>query len=72
MQEEAAVAPAAAGEDEVVDPVGDSGPSLLNRDLEANRDFAIPQQLLGLDQAILQSIERCCECKNVCKTLEGS
>lgn len=65
MQEEATVVPAAVGEDEVVDPVGDSGPSLSNRDLEANRDFAVPQQLLGLDQAILQSIERCCKCKNI-------
>ncbi|EZA55915.1 hypothetical protein DMN91_010634 [Ooceraea biroi] len=60
MQEEAASAPAAAGEDEVVvDTVGDSVPSLSNRDLEAPRDSMVPQQLLGLDQAILQSIERC-------------
>lgn len=62
MQEEAAAAPATAGDDEVVvDAVGDPVPSLSNRDLDAPRDFVIPQQLLGLDQAILQSIERCCE-----------
>ncbi|XP_071639578.1 actin-related protein 8 [Temnothorax longispinosus] len=60
MQEEAAAIPAAVGDDEVVvDAVGDPVPSLSNRDLDAPRDFVIPQQLLGLDQAILQSIERC-------------
>lgn len=62
LQEEAASAPAVAGEDEVVvDTVGESVPSLSNRELEAPRDSVVPQQLLGLDQAILQSIERCCE-----------
>lgn len=66
MQEETATAPATAGEDEVVvDAVGDSVPSLSNRDLDAPRDFVVPQQLLGLDQAILQSIERCCEYTNI-------
>ncbi|KYN11816.1 Actin-related protein 8 [Trachymyrmex cornetzi] len=59
MQEEAATAPAVVGEDEVVVDASDPAPSLLNRDLDAPRDFVIPQQLLGLDQAILQSIERC-------------
>lgn len=60
MQEEAAAAPAVVGDDDVVvDAVGDPAPSLSNRDLDAPRDFVIPQQLLGLDQAILQSIERC-------------
>lgn len=60
LQEEAASAPAVAGEDEVVvDTVGESVPSLSNRELEAPRDSVVPQQLLGLDQAILQSIERC-------------
>jgi len=66
MQEETAAAPTVAGDDEVVvDAVGDPTPSLLNRDLDAPRDFVIPQQLLGLDQAILQSIERCCEHKYI-------
>ncbi|XP_050454299.1 actin-related protein 8 isoform X3 [Cataglyphis hispanica] len=60
MQEETATVPTTAGEDDVVvDAVGDTAPSLSNRDLEAPRDFVVPQQLLGLDQAILQSIERC-------------
>ena len=65
MQEEAAAAPAVVGDDEVVVDAGDPAPSLLNRDLDAPRDFVIPQQLLGLDQAILQSIERCCEYKHI-------
>lgn len=65
MQEEAAAAPAVACDDEVVvDAVGDPAPSLSNRELDAPRDFVVPQQLLGLDQAILQSIERCCEHNN--------
>ncbi|KYN00766.1 Actin-related protein 8 [Cyphomyrmex costatus] len=59
MQEEAAAAPAVVGDDEVVVDASDPAPSLLNRDLDVPRDFVIPQQLLGLDQAILQSIERC-------------
>jgi len=64
IQEETANIPTNAGEDEVVvDTVSDTVPSLSNRDLEAPRDFVIPQQLLGLDQAILQSIERCCKYK---------
>lgn len=64
MQEETATVPTIAGEDEVVvDAVGDTAPSLSNRDLEVPRDFVVPQQLLGLDQAILQSIERCCKYK---------
>lgn len=64
IQEETAAIPTTAGEDEVaVDTVGDTVPSLSNRDLEAPRDFVVPQQLLGLDQAILQSIERCCKYK---------
>jgi len=64
LQEEAASAPIVVGEDEVVvDSVGDSVPNSLNRDLEAPRDSLVPQQLLGLDQAILQSIERCCKSK---------
>lgn len=66
MQEETATLPTTVGEDEVVvDTVGDTVPSLSNRDLEAPRDFVVPQQLLGLDQAILQSIERCCKYKIV-------
>lgn len=65
MQEEAAAAPATAGDDEVVVDANDPVPSLSNRDLDAPRDFVIPQQLLGLDQAILQSIERCREHKNI-------
>jgi len=64
MQEEAAAAPAVVGDDEVVVDAGDPAPSLLKSDLDAPRDFVIPQQLLGLDQAILQSIERCCEHKH--------
>lgn len=72
MQEEAAAAPAVAGDDEVVvDAVGDPVPSLSNRELDAPRDFVVPQQLLGLDQAILQSIERCCEHKNIIKNLSN-
>lgn len=55
------VAPATVGDDEVVVDATDPVPNLSNRDLDAPRDFVIPQQLLGLDQAILQSIERCRE-----------
>ncbi|EFN89058.1 actin-related protein 8 isoform X1 [Harpegnathos saltator] len=60
MQEETA-APTNVGDDEVVvDSVNDSAPALSNRDSEGPRDFVVgPQQLLGLDHAILQSIERC-------------
>lgn len=60
MQEETAI-PAAPGEDEVVVDNVDSAPiSLNNRELDAPRDFVVgPQQLLGLDHAVLQSIDRC-------------
>lgn len=60
MQEEVA-APTAVGEEEVVVDAVDSAPiTLSNRDLDAPRDFVVgPQQLLGLDHAILQSIDRC-------------
>lgn len=60
MQEEV-VAPTAVGEEEVVVDAVDSAPiALSNRDLDAPRDFVVgPQQLLGLDHAILQSIDRC-------------
>lgn len=60
MQEEA-TAPTAAGEEEVVVDAVDSAPiTLSNRDLDAPRDFIVgPQQLLGLDHAVLQSIDRC-------------
>lgn len=39
----------------------DSAPAALsNRDLDAPRDFVVgPQQSLGLDHAVLQSIDRC-------------
>lgn len=59
MQEEA-TAPTVAGEEEVVVDAVDSAPTLSNRDLDAPRDFVVgPQQLLGLDHAVLQSIDRC-------------
>ncbi|KAJ8667492.1 hypothetical protein QAD02_009155 [Eretmocerus hayati] len=60
MPEESAI-PVAAGEEEVVVDNVDSAPIALNsRDLEAPKDFVVgPQQVLGLDQAILQSIDRC-------------
>lgn len=64
MQEEAAAPTAVAEEEVVVDTVNDSAPTLSSRDLEGPRDFVVgPQQLLGLDHAILQSIERCRECE---------
>ncbi|CAL7942719.1 unnamed protein product [Xylocopa violacea] len=60
MQEET-TAPTVAGEEEVVVDAVDSAPiALSNRDLDAPRDFVVgPQQLLGLDHAVLQSIDRC-------------
>ncbi|XP_043505065.1 actin-related protein 8 isoform X2 [Polistes fuscatus] len=59
MQEEV-VAPTTVGEEEVnVDAIDTAPIALSNRDLDA-RDFLVgPQQLLGLDHAILQSIDRC-------------
>lgn len=62
MQEEVAT-PAVAGEEEVVVDAVDSAPiSLGIRDLDAPKDFVVgPQQLLGLDHAVLQSIDRCRE-----------
>lgn len=59
-QEEAAV-PTAAGDEEVIVDAIDSTPNALGaRDLDAPRDFVVgPQQLLGLDHAVLQSIDRC-------------
>lgn len=64
MQEETAAPIAVPEEEVVVDTVNDSAPTLSNRDLEGPRDFVVgPQQLLGLDHAILQSIERCREYK---------
>ncbi|XP_043280182.1 actin-related protein 8 [Venturia canescens] len=60
MQEEVTT-PAVAGEEEVVVDAVDSAPAALsNRDLDAPRDFVVgPQQSLGLDHAVLQSIDRC-------------
>ncbi|XP_076756676.1 actin-related protein 8 isoform X1 [Xylocopa sonorina] len=60
MQEET-IAPTVAGEEEVVVDAVDSAPiTLSNRDIDAPRDFVVgPQQLLGLDHAVLQSIDRC-------------
>ena len=62
MQEEVTT-PAVVGEEEVVVDAVDSAPiSLSNRDLDVPRDFIVgPQQLLGLDHAVLQSIDRCRE-----------
>ncbi|XP_012261111.1 actin-related protein 8 [Athalia rosae] len=53
--------PAVAGEEEVVVDAVDSAPINLGiRDLDIPRDFVVgPQQLLGLDHAVLQSIDRC-------------
>ncbi|XP_046593472.1 actin-related protein 8 isoform X1 [Neodiprion virginianus] len=53
--------PAVTGEEEVVVDAVDSAPiSLGIRDLDTPRDFVVgPQQLLGLDHAVLQSIDRC-------------
>lgn len=63
MQEEI-TAPTAPGEEEVVVDAVDSAPIVLsNRDLDAPRDFVVgPQQILGLDHAVLQSIDRCRTC----------
>ncbi|XP_015118934.1 actin-related protein 8 isoform X2 [Diachasma alloeum] len=60
LQEEIAVPAIPADEEVVVDGV-DAVPNVLAiRDLEAPRDFIVgPQQLLGLDHAVLQSIDRC-------------
>lgn len=60
MQEEVAT-PIVAGEEEVVVDNVDSTPIALSaRDLDVPRDFVVgPQQLLGLDHAVLQSIDRC-------------
>lgn len=60
MPEETAI-PAAVGDEEVVVDNVDSAPiSLSSRELEAPKDFVVgPQQLLGLDHAVLQSIDRC-------------
>lgn len=58
---EEVAAPTVTGEEEVVVDNVDSAPiSLTNRDLDVPRDFVVgPQQLLGLDHAVLQSIDRC-------------
>lgn len=59
MQEETVV-PIAAGEEEVVVDAADSAPTVSTRDVDA--PFVVgPQQLLGLDHAVLQSIDRCRE-----------
>ena len=60
MQEETAT-PAIVGEEEVVVDAVDSAPiALQNREIDAPREFVTgPQQLLGLDHAVLQSIDRC-------------
>ncbi|XP_051170338.1 actin-related protein 8 [Leptopilina boulardi] len=59
-QEETAI-PVVVGEEEVVVDNVDSAPiALQNRELDAPREFVTgPQQLLGLDHAVLQSIDRC-------------
>ncbi|XP_011305453.1 actin-related protein 8, partial [Fopius arisanus] len=60
LQEETAVVATPIDEEVVVDAVDAVPNSLANRDLEAPRDFIVgPQQLLGLDHAVLQSIDRC-------------
>lgn len=60
MPEEVAAPAATADEEVVVDAVDTAPMALSNRDLDAPRDFVVgPQQLLGLDHAILQSIDRC-------------
>ena len=66
MQEEVTT-PAVVGEEEVVVDAVDSAPiSLSNRDLDVPRDFIVgPQQLLGLDHAVLQSIDRCREFRSL-------
>ncbi|KAK0076012.1 hypothetical protein PV325_006017 [Microctonus aethiopoides] len=47
-------------EEVIVDNIDSAPITLSNRDLDAPRDFIVgPQQLLGLDHAILQSIDRC-------------
>ncbi|XP_034952466.1 actin-related protein 8 [Chelonus insularis] len=60
LQEEVAP-PAVTGEEEVVVDNVDAAPIVIsNRDLDAPREFVVgPQQLLGLDHAVLQSIDRC-------------
>lgn len=47
-------------EEVIVDNIDSAPITLSNRDLDVPRDFIVgPQQLLGLDHAILQSIDRC-------------
>lgn len=60
MVEEAS-AQAHGGDEEVVVDNVDTAPIVLGtKDIDAPRDFVVePQQLLSLDQAILQSIDRC-------------
>ena len=60
---EEAANPVAAGDEEVnVDNVDSAPSSLATRELDAPKDFVVgPQQLLGLDHAVLQSIDRCCK-----------
>ncbi|XP_063988128.1 actin-related protein 8 [Diachasmimorpha longicaudata] len=60
LQEEITVPSMPVEEEVVVDSVDAVPNALGNRDLEAPRDFIVgPQQLLGLDHAVLQSIDRC-------------
>ncbi|XP_044580234.1 actin-related protein 8 isoform X1 [Cotesia glomerata] len=60
LPEEVAAPVAAADEEVVVDAVDAAPMALANRDLDAPRDFVVgPQQILGLDHAIVQSIDRC-------------
>lgn len=62
---EEAAAPVTTGDEEVVVDNVDSAPTLANRDLDAPREFVVgPQQLLGLDHAVLQSIDRCRKSNN--------
>lgn len=60
MQEETAIPTATGDDDVVVDNVDSTPISLNNKEPEAPKDFVVgPQQVLGLDQAVLQSIDRC-------------
>lgn len=60
MQEEISIQ-AIAGEEEVVVDNVDAVPiSISNKEPEAPREFVVgPQQVLSLDHAVLQSIDRC-------------
>ncbi|KAF7994871.1 hypothetical protein HCN44_004343 [Aphidius gifuensis] len=60
LQEESVTSAVTADDEVVVDNVDSTPNTLANRDQDVPRDFVVgPQQILGLDHAVLQSIDRC-------------